>query len=268
MPNLALTGPAAAAHFGLDGFRDAPWPDLWCGPSPGRNAADRIRIRTSAWRDPVLIGDLSVAHPLLVLRHLGEYEAHMDAAGDGLTALERVEFAVEHALREGHVGLSDLRVAAHHGRTRGDQLLREVLALRGDEPAAESYAEVKAIQLLRSWGIRCWRQVPVYERGRLKHRADLLIAFDECAERPLVVRPSVGMVLEVDSREFHEGRFEEDHRRQTTYDALGIAWISFTPTQFNKSPERVRTAIERRLASARRAQAAILRTQASKTGRR
>jgi hypothetical protein len=44
----------------------------------------------------------------------------------------------------------------------------------------------------------------------------------------------MGLLLEIDSREFHDGRFEEDHQRQTTYDLLGFWWTTFTPTQLEQ----------------------------------
>lgn len=62
----------------------------------------------------------------------------------GICARDRIELALEDALRLGWVDLTTLRRATRGGRTRGDQLLREVLELRSDEPPAESFAEVRA----------------------------------------------------------------------------------------------------------------------------
>ncbi len=240
--SAVLTGPAVAALLGLDGFRDADWPPLWCAPATVRKQEGLVRIRS--WREPTLVGDVRIAHPVLILRHLAEVVKDRDL----------VEFAVEHALREGLVTLEDLREP--YGRLQGDELLRQVMLQRGGEPAAESYAEVRTIQLLRSWGIECWRQLIIYENGRIKHRVDLVIPFDQRrdqragrrAERPERLRPDDGLLLEVDSQEFHVGKFEEDHRRQTTYDLLGFRWTTVTPNQLRDSPQRVRRAIERRLA--------------------
>lgn len=64
--------------------------------------------------------------------------------------------------------------------------------------------------------------------------------------------PADGLVLEVDSREFHHNRFEEDHARETTYDLLGYSWMSFTPNQLEHSPARARAAFERRFEQAKR----------------
>jgi hypothetical protein len=232
--SAALTGPAAAALLGLDGFRDVGWTPLWCAPATVRKQPGLIRTR--CWNEPIMLGDVRVAHVSLVLRHLGEVVCDVD----------RIEFAVEYALREGLVSVNDLRQS--HGRSTGDELLRRVMFQRGSEPPAESYAEVRAIQLLRSWGMQCWRQLVIYEHGRIKHRVDLVIPFDQQAQRPERLRPSDGLLVEIDSLEFHVGKFEEDHRRQTTYDLLGFRWTTVTPNQLRDSPQRVRRAIERRLA--------------------
>jgi hypothetical protein len=244
--SAVLTGAAAASLLGLDGFRDREWRPLWCAPRSVRRRPGLIRVRN--WRDPQGAG---VAHVALVLRHLGEHAAELGGF-DGLTARDRIELAVEHALRDSWVTLDELRES--NSRALGDVLLRDVLDLRGDEPAAESYSEVRAIQVLRAAGLGCWRQYPIYERRRLKHRVDLVIPFDQRVSRPELLRPHHGLLLEVDSREFHEGKFEQDHQRQTTYDLLGFAWTTITPNQIRDSPGRVVRALQQRLASACRPQ--------------
>ncbi len=244
--SAVLTGAAAASLMGLDGFRDLTWDPLWCAPHSVRPQPNLIRVR--AFGGTTVIGDQLVAHPVLVLRHLGEQGAELRSATqhDGVSPRDRVELALEHALREGLVTLEELRPT--RSWSGGEVLLKEVLELRGDEPAAESYAEVRVIQALRSWGIRCWRQMWIYEAGRLKHRVDLIVPFDQNAQRPERLKPNDGLLLEVDSQEFHVGKFEQDHQRQTTYDLLGFAWTTITPNQLRDSPTRVRRAIEKRLA--------------------
>lgn len=241
-----LTGPAAAGQLGLDGFADRAWPLLWCGPQSLRPADDLIR--TTSVLDPVVVGDVAMVHPALVLRHLG-CRADVLSVDGGLTPRDRVELAVEHALREGLVTREQLHVP--RSRSAGDALLREVLSMRGDEPPAESYAEVRAIQLLRAWGLSCWRQVHVHERGRIAHRVDLVVPFDQRARRPALLTPADGLLVEIDSRQFHEHRFEEDRSRQITYDLLGFAWITFTPNQLEHQPDRARRAFEVRYRSAK-----------------
>jgi hypothetical protein len=243
-----VTGPAAAAQLGLDGFRDLAWPQMWCSPTSCRPAANLIRTRH--WQEPLLVGEILVAHPVLVIRHLGSMLSSMQLPDDGLSPRDRVELAVEHALRLGLATPHDLKIRS--SRSLGDQLLVEVLRLRGNEPPTESYAETRAIQILRGWGIRCWRQVWIYERGRRKHRVDLVIPFVQGARRPELLTPDMGLLLEIDSKEFHDGRFEEDHQRQTTYDVLGFWWTTFTPTQLEQQSGRARSALETKLERTRR----------------
>ena len=57
--------------------------------------------------------------------------------------------------------------------------------------------------------------------------------------RPTIFRPEDGLLLEIDSREFHDGRFEEDHARDLLYDELGYRWLSFTPRQIQTQWPRV-----------------------------
>jgi hypothetical protein len=243
----ALTGPAAAAVMQLDGFRDVDWAPVWTSPSSCRAAPTLIRTRL--WLEPSPVGEHLVAHPVLVLRHLGDGLANRhrltdkyDRLTDQITDLERVELAVEHALRLGLVTLDELRIRS--SRLLGDQMLLRVLKLRGEEPPTESYAETRAVQVLRGWGLKCWRQMPIYEGGRLKHRVDLVIPFRQKMYRPKRLLPGMGLLLEVDSREFHESRFEGDHARQSTYDMLGYDWITFTPNQLEHQQVRSRRALE------------------------
>jgi hypothetical protein len=243
-----LTGPAAAAQLGLDGFRGTAWPAMWCSPTSCR-PAPRL-IRTRHWDEPLLVGELLIANPVLILRHLGCALTEIETPVDGLSPRDRVELAVEHALRMGLVTLKQLHTRS--SRSRGDQLLHEVLRLRGNEPPTESYAETRAIQTLRGWDIRCWRQVCIFEAGRAKHRVDLVIPFRQSAKRPELLTPDLGLLLEIDSREFHDGRFEEDHQRQSTYDVLGFWWTTFTPTQLEHHSSRSKVALESKLERCRR----------------
>jgi hypothetical protein len=243
-----LTGPIAAAQHGLDGFRECAWPEMLCSPASQHPKSGVLRTRR--WHDPMVVGDLTLAHPILILRHLANGLEECGEQPDGLSIRDRVEMAVEHALRLRLVTVADLQIRS--SRSIGDRTLHEVMQLRGDDPPTESYAETRAVQILRSWEIKCFRQLWIYERGRPKHRVDLVIPFDQKAKRPEVLTVDVGLLLEVDSREFHDGRFEQDHARQTTYDLLGFAWTSFTPTQLERQRNRERLALQGTLDRARR----------------
>jgi len=198
----------------------------------------------------VLIGDTPVAPVHLVLHHLADVEHH---APDGLALAERVELAVEHALRSRLVALDDLAVRGRGGP--GDGVLRDILRVRGGEPPTESFAETRAAQLLRSTGLVAWRQVFVVDGPRIVHRADFAVPFQLRARlrRPEPLLPHDGLIIEIDGRGLHEPQFERDHRRGSTYDRLGYRWISLTPTQIEHTPADCVAAVAGALGSGRRA---------------
>lgn len=237
---LALTGPPGAAVYEWDGFRELEWPPLWCTTRTGPRHPQVIRTRH--WAEPVMVGELLVAAAPLVVRHLGTDPAVLRRQSDRISARDRVELAVEHALRAGAVTLEKLRTGG--GGRPGDVMLREVLKLRGDEPATESYAETRGVQLLRALGYGCWRQMRVMVNSRAKHRVDLVVPFRQGRPRPEVLRPADGLLIEVDSRQFHLNRFEEDHQRDCTYDELSFHRLNLTPTQIERHPTKVRRAVE------------------------
>lgn len=205
------------------------------GPANGRGA-DRV-IRTRRWIEPTYFGEVPVAPAQLVLRHLADLPLRPDALSDR----DQLELASEHALRDKLVRLGDLRVPFGHGPD--DRLLQKVLALRGLEPATESYAETRAVQCFRRFDWAPWRQVPIVVRGVTLQRVDFVFPLRYRARRPTVFLPAHGLVVEIDSRGFHDGRFYEDHERTRTYDALGHHWMAFTPNQIEHQPERVKRAI-------------------------
>jgi hypothetical protein len=224
----ALSGAAAAQLLRLDGFRDGEWPGVWCSNRNSRSQRGVIRSRT--WYPPQTIDGISVAHAAVVLRHI----AIQPLGHPQLSDHDLVELAVEHALRDGLVTLGDLKTQGAQGR--GELILRQVLMRRPkDEPPTESYAETRAVQVFRELGVTPWRQMPIYERGRQKHRVDFVIPFRRTRVRPSIVAPPDGLLVEIDSREWHEGSFEKDHERQSTYDRLGFHWITLTPNQVEHS---------------------------------
>jgi hypothetical protein len=235
---IALTGPAAAALLGWDGFADLEWPGLWCMPAGGRPRPGVIRTRR--WGEPLTVGEVMLAHPAVVLRHLGLLDDQLYVRPDGLAKQDRIELAVECALRERQIELADLMM-------RGGKATAElcvIRALRGIEPPTESYAETRALQLLRAHGWHPWRQVPILTGGRILQRVDFVLPLGT-GRRPELLRPEHGVLLEIDGRGPHESRFEEDHRRQTNYDRLGYRWLSLTPTQIEHQPLLSMQAVER-----------------------
>lgn len=204
----ALTGPSAAQLLQLDGFRDGVWPVSWCAPNRSRQIGV---TRSRGWVEPTFVGDIPVASISIVLGHLAQEPLlHTKLSDDHL-----VELALEHCLRDGLVTLQDLKTRGFAGR--GARVLREVLADRPPgEPPTESYAETRGVQVFRPLGFDPWRQVPIFERGRLRHRVDFVIPAGRGRrrrQRPEFLSPLDGTLVEIDSREWHEGRFEEDHER-------------------------------------------------------
>ncbi len=236
---LALTGPAAAALLGLDGFRELEWPLVWCSPRSGSHHNNAIRTRK--WEEPTWIGETPVAPTSLILRHLGNEESVLKV--DHLSPADRIELAVEHALRDRLVKVADLQIRGSY--CRGDVLLRILMKQRNGEPPTESYAETRSDQVLRSLGYWCWRQLPLVGAD---HRVDFVLPVnfsrDKRRPRPPVFRPELGLIIEIDSKEFHANAFEKDHLRQANYDRLGYRWVSFTPTQIERSPQLVLRTIE------------------------
>ncbi len=228
----ALTGAAAAALLGLDGFANQQFSPTWCTPFHSKRA-DTLHVRS--FGTTTQVGEVTVADPRVVLRHLAMEPLRQDHSDH-----ELVELALEHALRLGWVTVTDF--ALQGCRDRGAAVLRDVLRARPDEPPTESYAETRGVQQFRALGIDPWRQVPVFYKGRIRYRADFVLPFLPSGDRPWVRRRPCpnrltrfhGLIAEIDSRQWHEGSFERDHERQAFYDSLGLHWITLTPNQVER----------------------------------
>ncbi len=248
MSEPLLTGPAAAALLGLDGFRDHVWAPMWLQPHTASAVPGVIRVRTEKPLVPVVVSGTRIAPVALILKHLA-HRPEVLHADRNVSARDRVEYALEHALRLGLVRLSDLQ--SLRSTMPGARIIRELLVLRGAEPPTESYAETTAVQILRQLGHKPWRQVPILGLAGERHRIDFVLAFQPKARRPILLGPDDGLGVEIDSREFHEGAFEADHARQSVYDALGLHWITLTPNQL-KRPKQVERSIDGAMARARK----------------
>ncbi len=238
----ALTGPYAAALLGLDGFRGLIWPMRWATSRSG--PVEPGLVRTRRWSPPSDVNGVAVAGALVVLRHLGNDLRVLERAQkhDRVAPHDRVELALEHLLRLRLLSWDDLRFQG--GCLPGDKMLRSIIALRGSVPPTESFGETRTAQWIRLLGWPVWRQVPIIgTTGRIVRRADFVFPFLR-RRRPLVMRPELGLLMELDSREFHADAFDEDHERQSTYDALGYHWVTVTPNQVEFSPTKTRRAVE------------------------
>lgn len=249
-PPPVLTGPFAARLLDLDGFRDIDWLPQLCLPVGFRSEPGVLRTRRRL--PPIRVGDVDLAHPATVLRHLAsDHDALHRAVGiDGIDPVDRVEFAVEHALRSMLVEMQQLRVSG--SSAPGDRAMHAVLNRRGHVPPTESFAETAAVQSFRVAGWEPWRQVPIIgATGRILQRCDFFLPFRPMP-RPRIALPQHGMIIEIDGRTYREGSFEADHARQTTYDELGFHWVTFSAHQVLHRPDQMLRAIE---SAVRRAEA-------------
>ncbi len=122
--------------------------------------------------------------------------------------------------------------------------MREYLLWRGSEPPTESYAETGSSLLFHGAGIPSFRQVPIYVNGRILYRCDFALPFRVhrwYRQRPRRFLPSEFLLVEIDSREFHDhdSGFERDHERDLMYRKLGYRFLCFTAKQIQHRPEFV-----------------------------
>jgi hypothetical protein len=239
-PLRALTGPIAAAMLKLDGFRDLEWPLLWCAPISVSPMPDLIRTRR--WTDPSVIHNQLVAAPHLILRHLNALPEELTRQPDGLSMRDRVAYATEDALRKKLVRRKQLRFGG--GDQNGSYMLREYLAWLGDERATDSYAETGFSLIMDENSIPAFRQVKIFELGKVVHRCDFAIPLWRrfyLPRRPKLFLPAKYLLIEVDSRQFHDHDpgFEKDHDRDLTYRRLGYPFLCFTANQIQHRPDFV-----------------------------
>jgi very-short-patch-repair endonuclease len=232
---VALTGPSAAALHELDGFRERLWPHRYTAHHNSRTSENVIRTRAAF--EPHFFGATPVAPIWLVLRHLNAVPEDLLRCDDEVSPRDRVELATEHARRDGLVVQTSLG-----GNDTGNAMLREVRRLSGHEPPTESYAETRALQQFREWAVVPWRQMPL-AIGRQNYRADFVIPFRRIV-RPDLFRPIHGLIVEIDSKEWHETKFEEDHARWNAFDRAGYHWVSITPNFLDRNPAKVLAQIE------------------------
>jgi hypothetical protein len=244
-PTVRVIGGApAAALLGFDGFRDVDWPDAWCAPRTARTACRlTTTFRPRVWLPPVDSTCGLVAHPALVLRQLSAdiaaNERVFDRNHDRVRSLDRLELALEFAFHNDLVTTDQLQIkGGFSGRP-----LRFLLAQRRNEPATESFAETRFVQLARSFGIVPWRQVWVQVDGREDYRIDFVLPFDDSAARPRLFSSNDGVGVEVNSKQYHPLNFERDYQKGADYNALRLHWIQVTPNQIERQPLLVRKSI-------------------------
>jgi very-short-patch-repair endonuclease len=154
---------------------------------------------------------------------------------------EDLEIALECALRQRLCSLRSLRKAS--GKTgkgrRGPRVLRQVLELRGDSPAAGSGLEVKLIRLLRSSSLAAPKRQFRVDVSSGKRFLDFAY-------------PELMLGIEVGGRGSHSGPAAEtyDSQRHNELTAQGWTIIYFSWDDVTRRPgyvlDAIRTVIRRR----------------------
>lgn len=251
-PGAVLGGQAAAALWRFDGFDDFEFTDgatdtpplvIVVPPGSGRRGPPRRRL--APVEPPGLRHGLPVTGAAETLLDLGYDLAacerrRAEGAVAGPDALDRVELAVESALRRRLVREDELLAMARQAapQRRGRHVLRLVLERRPvGAPATGSYLETRGIQVLRAGGIPDGiRQAAIVERGVVVARVDLLLAGR--------------VVVEFDGRAHHDrtpADMVRDRRRWTRLTALGLLIAVFTTEDVERYPATVVEEVRRLL---------------------
>ncbi len=157
---------------------------------------------------------------------------------------------MEHARRLKLVTLEDLWTKG--GANPGDAALRPILRDRRGEPCTESFGETVTLQTLRSWGLRVFTQVPVFDvpedwRKADEHerlRSDFAIAYQPMRNRPRMFKPTDALLVELHSVEHHGDAFIADAAKRLVYDRLGYNLVICTPSQLRDRPAEVHAALQ------------------------
>lgn len=237
-----LVGPGAAGLLGWDGFTPED-PSYWLVPHDAGTSRPGV-IRSRLWLPRTAAANPErVAVPHLVLAFLLEgLEPLPRWPGDTspISISERFELGFESYLRAGN----PMPSAAIRG-TPSLRLARALFAARGpDEPPTESFLETRTIQLLRRFGYRrVFRQVHLYDRGRIVNRIDLVVPFDPKAKRPDRFVAACGVPIEADGRAHHGDTFEKDRLRNNNVTAAGSGVLVVTAAMV----ERQQSLLQRQL---------------------
>ena len=225
-PTAVVGRTAAAALWGLDGFADGAAPVVLVG----RSARSRLPgvCRTTCLPEAKIIRGMRVSSVMDTLIDLGAGLRSAPSAFHVLTPADRVELALESALRKNLVVLDDVMraVAAAPAQRPGRSVLAQVMRRRPeDAPPTESFLETRGIQVLRNAGAPDGRrQVDLFdERGRFMGRVDLVVG---------------STIIEFDGREHHArvGAFERDRHRWRAWQRLGYRIVPSTWVDVEHEP--------------------------------
>ncbi len=236
---MLLTGTAAAKQLKLDGSDLLDPRPMFAVPHSWSPAPNRRRTRRLG--PGFQVDGIQVAHSSTIARHLGIGLGLTPRWKDDLqplTPAEVVELAVESLLRRQLI----VDLPGSGKNLQGDAILRQVLLIRGNQPATGSYSETRFVQTMRSRGFPAmWRQVKIFVGEDGSKRADFLVPFDEKLRRKLRATPDDGVLVEVDGREFHSKNddFLRDRQRHNHYQLAGFRWLEFPASDIDRNPDRV-----------------------------
>jgi very-short-patch-repair endonuclease len=238
-PHVVLTGQAAAALSGFDGFE--PGVPIAVQVAPSTAVARPRARRLRRLEPPERVSGIWCTSPgetLLGLAADLRPRPGCSAASRRLPAVDLVELAVEPALRNGLVtidGLAELCARADAKRP-GRAVLLDVLDRRPDQPPTESYLETRLVQLLRDAGLPTFdRQVELRDEEGPIGRVDFTLA---------------SVVVEAVGRQWHLETFGPDHRRYARLAAAGHVLLPVTFEDAEARPTHVVRAVTRALARA------------------
>jgi very-short-patch-repair endonuclease len=236
-PGSALTGYAALASV-QPPREDRP--DLGRDtvdvlvPSSRQRAGRAFVIIHRTWRMPQLVAEVGA------LRYVLPARAVVDAV-NGETRLSDVRSTVFGAVQAQLCRVSQLVEELEHGQKSGSALLRSVLAEARDGIRSAPEAE------LRDLIVAARLPMPLFNHSLYQSKKFLAI--------PDAYWPQHGVIVEIDSWEWHGNRSRQDWdvtlRRHNRLEAIGLKVLHVSPSQLRAEADVVRAEITEALGHSR-----------------
>jgi hypothetical protein len=230
-PQSALTGMAAARHFGFR-MPDDSLIDVVVPMKVRRHSTGFVRVQRSERMPSPVCVDGPVLF-VLPARAVGD-------AARRLTNVRDVRALVAQAVQQQRCSIDQLIVELEQGPSQGSGFLRVALEEVGAGVRSVPEGDLRA--LLRRGGL----PTPMFN-ARL-YDGDDLVAVADCWW------PDAGVAAEVDSREYHYSAQDWQHtmRRHDRLVALGVLVLHFTPGRIRAEPQAVAAEIRSALIAGRR----------------
>lgn len=230
-PRSALTGMAAARHFGLRTPDDGPV-DVVIPIKVRRQSTGFVRVQRSE-RMPAEVcveGEIRFVLP---------HRAVADAARS-LKNIRDVRALIAQAVQQQRCSIEMLTTELEQGPSQGSAFLRVALEEVGAGVRSVPEGDLRA--LLRRGGL----PMPMFN-ARL-YDGDVLVAVADCWW------PDAGVAAEVDSREYHYSveDWQGTMRRHDRLVARGVLVLHFTPARIRAEPRAVAAEIRSALIVGRR----------------